>query len=524
MRSVNDIFKIALIVGAIFLFKVAAAQEDFLELLPGSERFIYNEKTGVHRLIGTVNFKYQGNTMYCDSAHYHEAKKLVYAYGNVHVIKEEVNLFCDSLFYDGNIELAKLWSNVRVRDNEYKLTTDSLDYKADKNVGIYRNGGVIERILKDEVLTSTIGYIYTESKDMFFSNDVKYNSKKLNVITDTLQFKYEQNKALFFGPTNITTYDDSLQVESVIYTEKGWYNTETEEAELENNASIKSKENRINGDYLYSNPTKGLSIGKGNVYFEDTVQHFIFSGNYFFSDDSTKTVLLTDKALVRSISKKDTLYIHADTLFAFKDSLDEFKQVKGYYNVQFFKNDLQGKCDSMFYDRKIGKMELFEEPIVWAIGEKSEKSELKGDFIEMLLKGDSLIQKMNIIGNSTVLLEVDSGMYYNQIGGKDITAFFSNNDIVRTDVKGNARTVFFPENKDKETDSSIVIKRLGMNRIYASDLRIYLDSNEVKGVTYFDKPDGVFYPIEKLNKEEQFIKGFEWKIALRPKSWKELIE
>ena len=165
-------------------------------------------------------------------------------------------------------------------------------------------------------------------------------------------------------------------------------------------------------------------------------------------------------------------------------------------------------------------MELFEEPIVWAKG----NSELKGDFMEVFFKDDSVIQKMNIIGNSTVLLEVDSGNYYNQIGGKSIITYFDNNNVVRTDVNGNARTVFFPENKDSETDSSVIIKRLGMNRIYASDLRIYLDSNEVKGVTYFDKPDGVFYHIEKLNKEEQFIKGFVWKIATRPKNWKELIE
>lgn len=520
MSLIINIFKIALVLSAIFLFKVASAQDDFLELLPGSERFIYNEKTGVHRLIGTVNFKYQGNTMYCDSAHYHEPEKLIYAYGNVHVIKEQVNLYCDSLFYNGNFELAKLWSNVRVLDDEYVLSTDTLDYLSNQKVGIYRHGGVIEKHIDYEKLSSKVGYIYTESKDMFFRKDVEYFSNSLKVTTDTLQFKYNQNKALFFGPSYITTFDDSSKIETTVYTEKGWYNTKTEEAELEKNASIVSKENIIKGDYLYSNPEKGVSIGKGNVFFEDTSQHIILSGEYFFSNDSTKQVLLTDKALVRNVSKTDTLYIHADTLYAFKDSLDEFKVIQGYYNVLFFKKDLQGKCDSMFYDRVGGKMELFEEPIFWAKG----NSELKGDFMEVFFKEDSIVEKMNLIGNSTVLLEVDSGNYYNQIGGKNITTFFVDNNVVRTDVNGNARTVFFPENKDSETDSSVIIKRLGMNRIFASDLRIYLDSNEVKGVTYFDKPDGVFYPIEKLNKEEQFIKGFDWKIAIRPKSWRELIE
>jgi hypothetical protein len=55
------------------------AQKNILELLPGSEKLGYNEKTGAHRLVGSVNFNYQGNTMYCDSAHYFEKTKEVRA-------------------------------------------------------------------------------------------------------------------------------------------------------------------------------------------------------------------------------------------------------------------------------------------------------------------------------------------------------------------------------------------------------------------------------------------------------------
>jgi hypothetical protein len=63
-----------------------------------------------------------------------------------------------------------------------------------------------------------------------------------------------------------------------------------------------------------------------------------------------------------------------------------------------------------------------------------------------------------------------------------------------------------------------------MNRVIASDLRIYLDSGEVKGITYFDKPDGVFYPMDQINPEEQFINGFILYPALRPKSPLDLIK
>jgi hypothetical protein len=161
-------------------------------------------------------------------------------------------------------------------------------------------------------------------------------------------------------------------------------------------------------------------------------------------------------------------------------------------------------------------MELYKNPIVWA-----KNAELKGDRMEIFLN-DSLVERIVITDNATVLMEIDSGKYYNQIGGKLMTNYFKNNELIRSDVNGGAKTIFFPENEER-TDTTLTIKRIGMNRLYASDLRIYLDSGEVKGITYYDKPDGVFYPMDRINEEEQFIKEFDWKAALRPKDWMEII-
>ena len=83
--------------------------------------------------------------------------------------------------------------------------------------------------------------------------------------------------------------------------------------------------------------------------------------------------------------------------------------------------------------------------------------------------------------------------------------------------------IFFPENTES-TDTAEVIKRMGMNRLYSSDLRIDVDSNEITGVTYLDAPDGVFYPMDQIKKSEQFVPGFNWKAALRPKSRESLLE
>ena len=120
MKRKLNILQSALLLSAFFLSTALIAQDNLLELLPGSDRLEYDEKTGIHKLYGNVNFKYQSNLMYCDSAYYHQRREQVFAYGNVHINKRDtLNLFCDSLFYNGRTRQAKLWGNVRVRDNEY---------------------------------------------------------------------------------------------------------------------------------------------------------------------------------------------------------------------------------------------------------------------------------------------------------------------------------------------------------------------------------------------------------------------
>ncbi len=186
------LFKIALLFSAIFVCNnVAVAQKNWFELLPGSESLSYDEKSGVERLTGILCFSYQGNIMYCDSAHLKRKTKEIWAYGKVHLNKRDtLNLFCDSLYFNGQTKMAKLWGNVRVRDREYKLTTDTLEYDTRRSKAIYRYGGKIENITTSEVLTSQIGYFYPNTEESFFKGKVVYKTKDLKMTTDTLRYDY----------------------------------------------------------------------------------------------------------------------------------------------------------------------------------------------------------------------------------------------------------------------------------------------------------------------------------------------
>ena len=511
MKAHLNISRNALLVSAFFLLAFRLfAQPGGLELLPGSDKLTYDERTGIHKLIGNVNFIYQGNKMYCDSAYFYERKNAVRAYGKVHINKRDtLNLFCDSLFYNGNTRMAKLWGNVRVRDREYKLTTDTLEYDARKGQAFYQFGGEVQSIVSSERLTSRIGYFHPDSKNFFFSKEVNYESPEIKLTTDTLRYLYSQKKAYFFGPTNI------LNDGTKIYCESGWYNVDSGEGELTRNAVIERGSDYISGDTLIYLPNEQVSIGKGNVFYRDTTEKMNFEGDYAYFSDSLNYSLVTGRAVASKEMDKDTLYVHADTLYSYKD--DSLEYIKAYHGAQIFSNEIQGQADSIAYDPQKDRLEMYYSPIIWSNG-----AELKGVFMEVEIK-DSVIDRVNIHDSATILMEIEPKDYYNQIAGNKIIAILKNNEVHKAYVNGNAMTIFFPEDEEK-SDTLNTVKRLGMNRLYASDLRVDIDSNEIIGVSYIEAPDGAFYPMEEIFKKEQFVPGFNWKMALRPESKESMLK
>ena len=504
MGFFDKIYLYAFILSAFFLKEGLHAQGNILELLPGTEKVIFDQKTGQHRLLGTVNFTYQGNTMYCDSAHYHHNKKIVHAYGNVQIKKDDINLFCDSLLYYGATKYAKLWGNVRIRDLEYKIATDSLDYNAKNGRATYRNYGKIESIVSNEMVTSKYGYFYPNIGSFFFSGKVLYKKEDLIMTTDTLQFAYEKQLTQFFGPTEIK--NDSVTINC----ERGSFHVQKEEGTLYKNVKISQSGQVVVCDTAYYASKPQIFTARGKVQIDDNQNNQRLLSDVFYSNQSIGKSYITGNALAIQKTENDSIYLLSDTLTILEDSIGNTKAMIGNKNVKIYSNGMQSISDSAYYDNKTGQLTLSKSPIVWA-----KNAQLKGDTIVVFMM-DSLVKKAIVSGKASAIMELDSGLYYNQLSGRKMTAWFDNNELQRADMNGNAWTILYPI-EELKTDSSITKKRLGLNRLYASDLRVFLDSGEVKSITYFDKPDGVFYPMNQIKEEEKFIVGFNWLVSKRPK-------
>lgn len=511
MKRVNILKVTLLLWSVLFLLPQLSYSQDFIELLEGSDEIKLDGKTGNYIVKGNVVFKKDNTLLYCDSAFYNFKQKNIRAYGKIHLNQEDtLNMFCDSLFFDVDRDYAKLFGNVRIRNNEYRLTTDSIDYDLNRDVGIYKNKGLITSISSNDSLSSVIGYFYPKLNQFNFRNDVVYKNEEYLITTDTLQFNSLSKVAYFFGPTDIL--GDSIKM----YCEKGWYDINKGIGLFENNAFIDRKELYIGADSLYYSSINSLYIGQKNVEIIDTTNKIAFTGDYALSDEKENYAFITGHTLAKRFDSEDTLYIHADTLYNYLDSLREPVLMKAYYNVKLFRGDMQGVCDSLTYNRTIGEMNMYKEPVLWA-----KNAQLTGDTVTIYEENNE-IQHAFLRNNGLVVTHVDSTNYYNQVAGTSMNAYFDSTQIRRVDIEGNAQTIYFLED-ETEDDSLIVVERKGMNRLYASDITLRFDKGDIETATYRESPDGLLYPMNQIEKKEERVQHFKWSNERRPLSWQHMI-
>lgn len=472
-------------------------------LIKSAESLEYDEKLGkdIQRLIGNVVFQHENATMYCDSAYFNKSKNTIDAYHNIRVIQgDSLSLTGDHLLYDGNTKVAQVRGDVEMIHHATVLTTHFLDFDRVKNVGYYYNHGIIKD--KENTLNSNRGYYYSLTYDFFSLDSVTLVNEKYTMYSDTLKYNTQRKISYFLGPTLIR--GDS----NYIYCENGWYNTQTEISQYNKNAFLVNGAQKLKGDSLYYD--RNLSLGKAynNVELTDTSQKIILRGNYGYYHENPEQAIITDKALFIQLSENDSigydsLYMHADTIRLDVFPPDTFKVIRAYHHVKFFKQNLQGKCDSMCYSLKDSVIRLFNAPIIW-----SDDSQMTADSINIFSKNNH-VEKVVMLHTAFITIKEDTARF-NQMKGKTITGFVTNNEINRIEITGNGQSVYYI--KDEKA-------MIGVNRADCSSMVVFRKNKKFDKILFLSKPEAILHPVDKVTKEDIFLKNFKWLENLRPLIW-----
>lgn len=447
-------------------------------------------------LHGNVRFRHDSVLMYCDSAYFYESRNSMDAFGNIRIEQgDTLFVYGDLLFYNGNTKLARLRNNVRMIDRQTTLTTDSLNYDRIQNLAYYFTGGTIQDSLN--TLSSTWGQYSPDTKEAFFNRNVRLENPNFVMETDTLIYNTESYISDIVGPTQII-----YQEETNIYSTRGWYDTNTEKSMLLDNSLIVHADGKtLRGDTIFYDKKAKFGESFSNVELTDSVQKTTLYGDYCVYDEIKEAGLATRKALLTEWSSEDTLFVHADTLATRKDSV--YNTMYGYHNVRVFRNDMQSVCDSMFYTDRDSIMSLYYEPIMW-----SGDNQISADFIQIYMNGED-IDHAHLQGSAIAIQKEDS-IRFNQLSGKEITAYFRDRELYRVDVNGNTETVFFP----KEDDGTLLV----INKLISSYAQMFFKDRKIDKAVFAPAASGTAYPLEELPPEETLLGNFFWAEQERPKN------
>lgn len=467
-------------------------------------------------LVGDVEFRKSDMFMYCDSAHIYPDNSLK-AFGNVRMEQgDTLFVFADSLYYNDSLELATLYSwdgkQVELINRDVKLETDEFFYDLGIELGYYRSGGVLTDTANR--LVSHEGEYSPSTKEANFYVNVRLNSRDqsgdtLQILTDTLLYNTATHMA------ELTCFSEIVNGDGIIFTTEGRYNTESGFGELfDRSKAVMNRGTTLVGDTLVYDRERGYGEAFGNMELEDSAKKSILRGDYGYYDQLRDSAFVTGHALAMEYSSGDTLYLHGDTIKAFRVLLDEIKvndttyivadttnYIVSYPKVRFYRVDMQGLCDSMTFVSLDSTLYLNRHPIVW-----SENRQITGNEIHVHFN-DSTVDMATLPNQALVAEEIEEG-FYNQLKGREMVAYFVDGEMRHLDVEGNVQAVSFPMENDSTYNKVVTME--------SSTLSADFYKSTMERMKIWPEVKAVVTPLYLAKSTIFRLPEFQWYSILRP--------
>jgi len=278
-----------------------AQQRDELRLISSSHSRL-NASTGNMMNYRPV-YEHHGSTLSADSGYVYtddEERQYFDAFGKVIITQPNGTVvFADKLHYVAETQLATLTNNVRMVDGNSVLTTNYLTYNMKSGVGTYTGGGRI--VNTTDTITSRNATYFDNSKDAYFRYDVVVRTPDVKIYTDTMRYNSATKVTYFYGPTNIKGNDGEN-----LYTERGEYNTDTEQAWFDRNNLYTSGSRFLRGDSLFYDGQTGNGRAVNHVVFIDTADQFFAYGGEGLYHRTDESITMTRDPLVMTVTRPDS--------------------------------------------------------------------------------------------------------------------------------------------------------------------------------------------------------------------------
>ncbi|NND52246.1 MAG: hypothetical protein HKN54_07560 [Flavobacteriaceae bacterium] len=463
-----------------------------------------------------VKISHEGVILWCDQAIHYTNDDFIEAYGNVRVKQgDTVEMTSKYVEYSGKTKLAFASGDVILTEPSSTLTTDTLYFDRVKQQAYYTSKGKVVRDTSGTI-TSQIGRYYMSNQKYQFVQDVKLVNEEYTIDSNQLDFYTETGHAYLFGPTTITSES------SVIYCERGFYNTNDDTGYFVKKSRIDYDNRIFEGDSMYFDRNQNFASATNNIKVTDTTNKLIVKGHYAEVFREKDSVFITKRALAITVKDQDSMYVHGDTLMVTGDS--ENRITRAYYKVKIFKSDLSGKADSIHTNHKKGLTQLINldrfsstdaftvkrKPILWNVG-----NQMTGDSIHLITNTETeKLDSLKVFNDAFVISRDTLGDGFNQIKGQKLYGQFKDNELYLIDIINNAESIYYLRNDENEL--------VGIDKSKSGNMKIWVTENTIDEVRKIRQIDGSTYPESQFPDRERILNGFDWRDDERPKSVEDL--
>ncbi|MCB0580367.1 MAG: hypothetical protein KDD10_13785, partial [Phaeodactylibacter sp.] len=495
----------------------------------------YDGKRSLYSLEGNARFEEGERLATGDLIRYDEANDRTFLYGNARYQDEKQNIVADEITYDARKETYSTRGRSVISDPPQILTADQVDYSEEKGLGIAM-GNVVWRDTSAELTIVCERAEYDRKTDYLKASGGRNNRPLLITVIegDSLFMVSDTLLAIREEPAKALQDTLAIPMDSTALAEgRAMVRQNTLPVPIDTTAIAE-------GPATTGQDTAAVTI--------DTTG---FAERLITAGRDTLAVPIDSTAIAQraATSSPDTLAIpeglatlHPDTLAVRTDSLavpeglltagqdstaiqedstavsgnpadgENRRQLLAYYDVRIYKSDMQAVCDSLSYkssDSTFYFYPLRQNPIVW-----SDTSQFTADTVMMVL-ADEKIDRILMRNNAFIINSPDE-LFFNQIKGKNVTAFFEENELRRMSVIGNAESVYYARDESGGY--------VGVNKTVCSEMMLYFGDNQVDKIKFITEPKAEMKPMKQADHGALKMPGFFWEKQRRPMSLADLFD
>ncbi|MEO0732159.1 MAG: OstA-like protein [Bacteroidota bacterium] len=453
--------------------------------------------------------------MRADTLLYDLANERVYFLGPTVIRTDTHRIYCESGYYDVQLDEAVFRQNAQYQSGERRAAADSITYY----------GGLREvYVLEGNAYVAEGEFQRAEAERInYFRREDRYKLEGDALVRDSVQ--------------TVTGDTIDYDVATATYSVAG------------GRPRVSAPPMIILADRLDADAETGMNVASGAVIWRDTSADMTISAAVARYNEETGYLQAYGgvgdtraRPLMSSILEGDTLWLAADTLVSVRadlvdtsyvtrtigvdstflgDSLvvseitetdtllrpDTIRYLAAHHDVRILKSDLQAVCDSLGFNTVDSVLTLYQDPVLW-----QDTSQLTGDTINVHFRGESL-DKVQLRRNALVITSPDL-LYFNQVKGKQIEAFFDSTSLERTEVVGNAEAIYYILDEEG--------RYVGVNKTACSSMVLHFRNGGVRKIRFLSAPSGKMDPMRAVDHETFKLEGFRWEVDRRPLQLKDL--